>query len=737
MRLEARSIIRAMAPEEQTAADSVERKLAPGLIAVALAVLFWPALSPALQFAARDAGRMYYPLKHFITDELAHGRLPVWNPFVALGEPLLGGVVSGPLDPLNLLGVVLPFGAGFKAMHLACYLLAAVGAYLWSRGRALSPIASAAGALAFTLGGYLTGVSNNFVYLRGLALVPLFLYAFEAALKRGGAWRVGLAAATWALILFGGEAQCWLLAWPLALLMALFDPATGDRALGLRRALGILAVGALFSAPVLLPALWELPRSDRALFTATTEWWFAPARWAELAVPFLREAGPVAGRSAPWVPSEYLGCLAILVALWGAIDRRGRGLLVILALALWLATGPNLGALVPVWKSFQYPEKLVGWASLAVSGLVALGIERLRGDVQRRVLLAWLAAIAGVAIAGWAFAAHGSFHAAIVLIAAAVLAGALRRRARVFSLALTILLAADLLVAHSLQSALLPAELVQSNGPLAQWLRGNDSLARVSTPFELAAGEPLSQEIVFKRWSRTLVTLWNVEARVGNMGWYGGLASGRYRQLRERGKPGFRYLEAAAAHGAGYLVVPGSLENLKLVGIDPQTVQIRASDPDVPAWLVEVPHRPFAYLAEHVEAGTPEDSLRLVLERGFATSGRTMVERSDSLPLECALKGSARATCPEPALCDIRISSGCAAMLVVNLPPSPGWTATLDGQEVDLAAANFLASAIAVPAGDHSVQLSYRAPGLVEGALLMLLGLLAMIALGLRQRTQG
>ena len=97
-----------------------ERRLAAALVVVGLAVLWLPALDPSMQFAARDEGRMYYPLKHFVAGEWAHGRLPSWMPFLALGEPLLGRVVAGVLDPLNALGVLLPFAWGFKAMHAAC-----------------------------------------------------------------------------------------------------------------------------------------------------------------------------------------------------------------------------------------------------------------------------------------------------------------------------------------------------------------------------------------------------------------------------------------------------------------------------------------------------------------------------------------------------------------------------------------------------------------------------------------
>jgi hypothetical protein len=163
-------------------------------------------------------------------------------------------------------------------------------------------------------------------------------------------------------------------------------------------------------------------------------------------------------------------------------------------------------------------------------------------------------------------------------------------------------------------------------------------------------------------------------------------------------------------------------------------VETRAVDPIVPAWLVEVPHRPFAYLAERVEAAAPEDALRAVLEPGFTTSGRTVVEGGGLAAPGCPTPGSATVACPLPTRCEVQTSSACPATLVVDLPPCPGWTATVDGREVEPIPANFLASAIPVPAGEHAVQWRYRAPGLLEGASLALVGLLGALVVGLRQR---
>src|ERR1035437_2535636 len=44
----------------------------------------------------------------FTADQLRHGHLPLWNPYVFCGMPFLGWAQSGVLYPLNLLDLLLP-----------------------------------------------------------------------------------------------------------------------------------------------------------------------------------------------------------------------------------------------------------------------------------------------------------------------------------------------------------------------------------------------------------------------------------------------------------------------------------------------------------------------------------------------------------------------------------------------------------------------------------------------------
>ena len=64
-------------------------------------------------------------------------------------------------------------------------------------------------------------------------------------------------------------------------------------------------------------------------------------------------------------------------------------------------------------------------------------------------------------------------------------------------------------------------------------------------------------------------------------------------------------------------------------------------------------------------------------------------------------------------------------LLCLSIPCSSGWTARVDGTPARLLRTNTMYMGLALPAGDHAVELRYATPGLGTGALLSVGGLLA------------
>lgn len=83
-------------------------------------------------------------------------------------------------------------------------------------------------------------------------------------------------------------------------------------------------------------------------------------------------------------------------------------------------------------------------------------------------------------------------------------------------------------------------------------------------------------------------------------------------------------------------------------------------------------------------------------------------------------------------------TDGAGWVVIADSLDRSGWTATIDGKETELLRADHVGGAVYVPAaGDHTVTLEYRTPGLRLGAAVSgvtLIGVLALIAFDMRDR---
>ncbi len=132
-----------------------------------------PVLDPAVQLYYRDTLRLYYPVKRFIADQLALGRLPLWDPWTESGTSLLGQLSPGLLHPLTLLYVALPFDLAFKLNHLVALPLAAGGAYALARRLPVTRPAAAVAGVGYAGSGYLLSMTaSNLPYALGAATLP-------------------------------------------------------------------------------------------------------------------------------------------------------------------------------------------------------------------------------------------------------------------------------------------------------------------------------------------------------------------------------------------------------------------------------------------------------------------------------------------------------------------------------------------------------------------------------------
>jgi len=92
---------------------------------------------------------------------------------------------------------------------------------------------------------------------------------------------------------------------------------------------------------------------------------------------------------------------------------------------------------------------------------------------------------------------------------------------------------------------------------------------------------------------------------------------------------------------------------------------------------------------------------------------------------------SARIKRYEPNGLQIETSSPTATVLVLSEIFYPGWVASVDGQPARIDVADYLLRGVALPAGEHRVEMHYAAPAARNGAIISGLTLCLILGLGI------
>ena len=146
---------------------------------------------------------------------------------------------------------------------------------------------------------------------------------------------------------------------------------------------------------------------------------------------------------------------------------------------------------------------------------------------------------------------------------------------------------------------------------------------------------------------------------------------------------------------------------------------------------------PRAWLVAAAEAVDGEEALRRISGAGARPFDPRRTALLEVAPAELpALEGrelgegsAANVTLHEPNRLLIETRAAQAAVLVLSEINYPGWEATVDGEATRIHATNYLLRGVVVPAGDHLVEMRYRARAAQSGAIISVLSLFALGAL--------
>lgn len=420
----------------QSPPDPLMRRALGAVVALAMFVfalaLYAPALGSARFVYGTDTVSHDYIMHYYgwVKSVDALGQVPLWNPYLFSGLPMLASAALCPFYPTQWLYLLLPFNMVFTLQYVFAVALGGVGTAWWIRCLGLRrSIAVWAGFMAIVSGHFLTlTYAGHLQKMIAIGWSPVALGATIQLVRVGisgvrGSARYRSAAllgvalgmqllASHPQIFYATLLACALQLLGMAALMvwrrargqvttvggAAAPPVVPDfRPLG--QAIGMiglaLVVCVLLSAVQLFPT-WEMSslsnRSGGVEFTEAVETSYPPLEVLEYVVPrafgdsVIGTTTPYFGQWGERIVSDYLGLPLMLLAALGALGSRRRYrwyLVTLFLLSLLVGFGRYtplywlLYHVMPGFDNFRSPGTYMFLANFALIGLAAMGLDYL------------------------------------------------------------------------------------------------------------------------------------------------------------------------------------------------------------------------------------------------------------------------------------------------------------------------------------------------------------------------
>ncbi|HTZ25032.1 MAG TPA: hypothetical protein VMC83_13665 [Streptosporangiaceae bacterium] len=211
-----------------------------------------------------------FPLRVLAGRELRTGHLPLYDPYIWSGAPLLAGWNAGAAYPLTFLFAVLPATAAWTVNLIITWAVAGVGMFCFLRALRLGSLPSLLGGLSFAFAGAMSAQVSHFGLVAGMSWAPVALLSVlrlsETCTMSSRLRWIGVLAATTGLVILAGEPRavddaCVTIliyaVWRVVRLGGAWRPAAVSIAAG-------AALGACLGAVQWLPGLAAVATSQRA-----------------------------------------------------------------------------------------------------------------------------------------------------------------------------------------------------------------------------------------------------------------------------------------------------------------------------------------------------------------------------------------------------------------------------------------------------------------------------------------
>jgi hypothetical protein len=754
----------------------------PVLIVVSVLAVLWRfAFGGLISIQHPDLLPYWWPTGCFLGRSLASGHIPAWNPHVMGGVPFAADPQSGWMSfvPMALFSA-LPCAAAIRWFLIAQPILAGLGLYAFMRSEEISRAGSTTAGLVISL-----MVSGSLLLLNPALSATIAWTAITLAaasrLLRATRWEARVlwvlaTALAWGQLAAAHLSQG-LVIGSVAIVSFIAAATTRNVRAGRARGTDAVAIVALLVAALplvnlayLLPRLVYLPRTTlhlgyarldqlaRSLGSNPIE--SGPSETGTLTPTFPLRMGAA--------PGLYAGAVALLLAFAGWWSKRHRALVVAFSAFGALSYVVSLGAVVhavqgPVGRTFlgqfylHAPGRFVFGLVIALPVLAGLGVESWRhariGSARSLMLLPGLVVWA---ILPPILGLHRTdLLIPLVGIAAGLFVLALSAARPAAAVLIPLVLAVELMVnglagqsgapgpggSHDLagfaplERPTIHAADYTTLGPIARALQRSFGGRYLSLAPNLWT--PLGYHVLRRpdQWGLMATQrsmIFGLEEGQG----YNPIQSLRYWSFVRAADPKAIRYNAAGFTRASPLV----LDLLQVAYLieprgDPSAVPGSVPVATEGAWRLDAlpaPPPPLSVVASWTVAPSADAALREILVPGFDPASQVVVEGDPGLGVPAGGSGgSARFEPDGPQAARIDVDAFRPSLVLVRIVYDPGWRAEVDGRPVRVLPADSLLQAVAVPAGRHTIRLTYRDPSIGFGLLGSSLVVVAMLGLAL------
>ncbi|HEV8415889.1 MAG TPA: YfhO family protein [Bryobacteraceae bacterium] len=206
-----------------------------------------------------DLNGFHYPLADYAFQRLRQGHFPLWDPTIYCGMSFVGNIQAALFYPPTWIMFLFNWGRerlsyqSMEDLQIAHVWLGFFLCYLWLRGKRLAGLACVMGALVFAFSGYMCTQLQHFGLVAAYIWIPLALWGIDQAVERRSWLPLWKVAAASALAFLAGYPPTWV---AFALVVVVYSLAGAWRAKAATGTIAAIAFSLVLCAVQLLPT-WE------------------------------------------------------------------------------------------------------------------------------------------------------------------------------------------------------------------------------------------------------------------------------------------------------------------------------------------------------------------------------------------------------------------------------------------------------------------------------------------------